>query len=216
MDDSGIKPMEPTSLDRWRHVCSALDLTNSDAVREKLLRSWAGWGRHYHTTAHLTACLREFDTARGLSARPAEVELALWFHDAIYRPYRSDNEIRCAAWATAFMRSHGASIDATTRVRDLVLATQHNTGDMTGDCALVTDVDLSILGQSQVAYDEFERNVRREFWWVPKKRYARARTRVLRSFLSRPTLYFWPSFRDRCETAARDNLERAIATLTRE
>src|SRR5262249_13851841 len=133
---------------------------------------WRSWGRHYHTLEHLAACLRELDEASGLARAPAEVELALWFHDAIYRSYRSDNETRSADWAERFLKHHGANADAAGRVREYVLVTRHAIEPAPGDAALVVDIDLSILGQAESVYAEFERNVRREYWWVRWRRYA--------------------------------------------
>ena len=202
-----------TSLARWRAACATLNVGACDREHRKLLRAWRGWGRHYHTVEHLAACLRELDGVRTHAQHPAEIELALWFHDAVYRTYRRDNELRSAEWAVQFLTAQGASADVVSRVRQLVLATAHLAEALTGDAALVVDIDLSILGQPQSVYDQFERNVRREYWWVPKHRYVTARSGILQSFLTRPAIYHWPQFRERYEAAARENLERAIRSL---
>jgi len=205
--------MEPIPLERWQRACHAVGVRDGDREYRRLLRGWRTWGRRYHTLQHLAACLRELDQHVPLAQAPAEVELALWFHDAIYRTYRSDNEARSAAWATRFLQDHGANAGTVERVREHVLATQHAAAPAAGDTALVIDIDLSILGQPQSVYDAFERNVRREYWWVRRRRFAAARSAILESFLRRPTIYHWPQFRDHYETAARRNLERAIKRL---
>src|SRR5438093_11454011 len=109
--------MDSVSPDRWRQTCHAVGVGDCDSEYKKVVSSWRSWGRHYHTLGHLAACLRQFDDARSLARAPAEVELALWFHDAIYRTYRNDNEARSAAWAAQFLGSHGAAPEATDRVR---------------------------------------------------------------------------------------------------
>jgi predicted metal-dependent HD superfamily phosphohydrolase len=201
------------SFDRWRAVCQAIGIRNGDPEYARLLSAWTSFGRRYHTLEHLAACLLEFDRARSLAQWPADVEFALWFHDAIYRTYRKDNELRSAEWAARVLKEHDAAADAITNVRELVMATAHLAVTLNGDAALVVDIDLSILGTPPAVYDEFERNVRKEYWWVPRRGFARARCAILRSFLERPTIYHWPAFQERYEAAARANLERAIGTL---
>ena len=51
----------------------------------------------YHTTRHLEECFAELAAVRADATRPAEVELALWCHDAIYDTARHDNEQRARA-----------------------------------------------------------------------------------------------------------------------
>jgi predicted metal-dependent HD superfamily phosphohydrolase len=81
------------------------------------------------------------------------------------------------------------------------------------DARLVVDIDLSILGQDELVYDQFERSVREEYKWVPWFLYRRKRTEILRGFLDRESIYATEPFRQRYETAARTNLERAIRAL---
>lgn len=151
--------------------------------------------------------------AKDLAEHPEEIEVALWFHDAVYRTFRKDNELQSAVWANDFLEANGAKRDCADRVRALVMATAHLDAEVAGDAALTVDIDLSILGASAAVYDEFEVNVRKEYWWVPARRYASARTNILRTFLSRRTIYHTTRFRDRYEAAARVNMERAIRAL---
>lgn len=202
-----------TGLDRWHAACAALGVTRSENEHQKLLRAWNGWGRHYHTVAHLEACLHELVFAQEIAERRAEVEVALWYHDAVYRTFRKDNEAQSAAWAVEFLSENGAKPDVVERVRALILATAHLDGEVTGDAALVVDIDLMILGTPQPVYDEFEKNVRKEYWWVPARRYAVARTNILKTFLARPAVFNTQRFRERYEANARVNLQRAVDAL---
>jgi len=202
------------SLERWSRLCTAAELTDADAEFAWLKRAWRSFGRRYHTLAHLAACLWEFDGARQLAQAPEEVELALWFHDAVYRTWRKDNEQRSAERASRFLLGSGGDSRMAARVHQMILATAHVADPRGSDAALVVDIDLSVLGQSATVYDEFERNVRREYWWVPRRRFVEARCAILRSFLARPHIFHWPELRARYESAARANIERALRTLT--
>src|SRR6188508_2389895 len=53
--------------------------------------------RHYHNPRHISECLAEYDSSRHLAVQPVAVELAIWFHDAIYDTHAADNEEQ-SAW----------------------------------------------------------------------------------------------------------------------
>lgn len=177
----------------------------------RVRRAWNGMGRHYHTLTHLDACLREFDGVRELATRPAEVELALWLHDAVYRSWRRDNEEQSAALAADLFRA--ASIECVERIRYMILDTQHRDEELGGDNSLVVDVDLSILGQPADVYGGFERAIRREYWWVPRARYVAGRATVLERFLARSSIYQHDLFYQRYESRARENVAAELARL---
>lgn len=174
-------------------------------------RAWRGMSRHYHTLSHLEACLRELDAARELAVRPAEVELALWFHDAVYRSWRRDNEAQSATLAARLLRA--APIETVERIRQSILATVHRDEEFAGDTALVVDIDLSILGTEPEIYAQFERAIRREYWWVPRSRYVAGRGKVLAGFLERATIYQHDTFYKRYEAQARVNIAAALKQL---
>lgn len=201
------------SLQRWQAACEAIGARGDASLYRQLISAYRSRSRHYHTVTHLEACLRELESARAQLAEPAMVELALWFHDAIYRTFRRDNEERSAQWAQEALAKAGATPEAAARVGSYVLATKHGDASLAGDTAYVVDIDLAILGEAEPIYDEFEQQVRREYWWVGRKRFARNRIQLLNSFLSRASIYSTPHFRDRCEKPARNNIARAIKQL---
>jgi predicted metal-dependent HD superfamily phosphohydrolase len=192
---------------------SALGIGNEAECFNSLLAAYSKEYRHYHSTSHIEHCLRELDTAASLAQESAEVELALWFHDAIYDPHSSNNEERSADWACELLMRHQAGAERVGRVRDHILATRHEAVARHPDSRLVVDIDLSILGADEAAYAQFEVNVRKEYRWVPSILFRRKRAEILESFLARPRLYSTDLFYERYESRARRNLASAIATL---
>lgn len=196
---------------RWSRACIDVGVAPHESDYRRVRRGWNGMGRHYHTLSHLEDCLRELDECRGLAVRPEEVELALWFHDAVYRTWRKDNEAQSAALAVRVLRA--APQESVSRIRQSILATMHREEPFAGDTALVVDIDLSILGASPEVYARFERAIRREYWWIPRARYVAARGRILASFLGRAAIYQHDAFYEKYETRARENLGAALRQL---
>src|SRR6185369_8345285 len=106
-----------------------------DALQHSWERAWRGLGahpeaglfdalvaayrephRHYHTVQHLAECLAQLEPALDLAEQAGEVELALWFHDAVYELTRRDNEARSAEWAAAAARAAGVPAASAERV----------------------------------------------------------------------------------------------------
>lgn len=161
--------------------------------------------RRYHTLQHLAECFAAFDEIADLAEHPADVELALWFHDAIYDTRRSDNEQRSAEWAQ--------SATGNSRVYALIMSTRHEAVPQGTDEKVLVDVDLWILGTPQERFDEYERQVREEYGWVPGPIYRRKRREILQGFLARATIYGTERFIQRHEPQARANLVRSLARL---
>lgn len=168
---------------------------------------------------HLGECLDHLAAARGEAAHPDEVELALWFHDAVYEIGRGDNEERSADWARAALLDGGAPADVADRVHALVMATRHgqqaaSDADLDPrDKALLLDIDLSILGAPPARFDEYEQQIAQEYASVPEHVRRPRRKAILEGFLRRERLYETAHFHARCEAQARDNLARSIARL---
>ncbi|NML46309.1 N-methyl-D-aspartate receptor NMDAR2C subunit [Ramlibacter sp. G-1-2-2] len=199
----------------WQRLWGELGAQEiSGGLLNQLVAAYSEQQRHYHTLEHLRGCLAHFDAAGSLARHPAEVELALWFHDAVYEPQRKDNEERSAQWAHDSVRAAGCAPEVADRVRDLVLATKaHQAAGDDPDAALLLDIDLAILGASAARFDEYERQIRAEYAHVPEDEFRARRTQVLRSFLDRPRIFVTSAYHDALEQRARDNLRRSLASL---
>jgi predicted metal-dependent HD superfamily phosphohydrolase len=204
-----------TDVERWHALWSGFGASEAYdlEVWDELQRCYAEFYRVYHTLDHIRDCLRQFDAARHLAERPAEVECALWFHDAIYDPRRSDNEARSARWAVEALRHAGAPAPVQERVERLILATRHDATATGGDAPLVADIDLSILGRSPAEFDRYEGQIRQEYAWLPEDAFGQARSALLQSLLAQARIYQTHYFYERYEVQARSNLARSLQRL---
>ena len=198
---------------RWSQAWNDLGISAPDAVLVDLCARYSELHRAYHTLRHLEECFAAFDGVRSQCDHPGEVELAIWFHDAVYDTRASDNEATSARLASSVLASGGVPPAARERVHDLVLVTRHDEPPATGDGRLLADVDLSILGSSPARFDEYETQVRFEYSWVAEDAFRETRRRMLAKLLDRPTVYYTSHFQDLLERRARENLERSLARL---
>jgi len=199
--------------DRWEAVWQKLYALAPNDVFDELIRAYSSPDRFYHNLAHIQDCLSVFDQAKFLAVGPEEVELAIWFHDAVYHTRRNDNEQKSAAWARSVIRQAGLSTDIADRVSHSILATRHNMEVIDADAQLLVDIDLSILGREADVFWAYEENIRREYAWVSDSQFRQKRVEILRGFLDRQYIYCHEKYREMFEESARLNLKQAIERL---
>jgi predicted metal-dependent HD superfamily phosphohydrolase len=199
--------------ERWLRLCQSAGIGGDPASwYGTLTQAYAEPQRHYHNGQHIAECLAEFDGAKQLAQDPIAVELAIWFHDAVYDPRASVNEERSAAMAVGFLET-GGQPKLAGRVCQLVLATKTHNSEAGPDAELLVDVDLSIFGRSEHRFSEYESQIREEYRWVPEEVYRSKRAEILQGFLGRKRIYTTEWFALRYETTARRNLENSIRRL---
>jgi predicted metal-dependent HD superfamily phosphohydrolase len=204
-----------TGLASWRRTWHELGAAGADeALYGRLIACWSEPHRRYHTLAHLGECLALVGAVRSRTQRPAEIEAALWFHDAFYDPRRTDNEDLSAQWARTSVSQAGLPREVADRIHALVMATQH--GDRIaeeGDAQWIVDVDLAILGAQRRRFEQSDRQIRAEYAHLSDEEFRQGRRRILSGFLARPRIYATEHFHLALERRARENLRRAIARL---
>jgi len=208
---------------RWSTFAASIGarVDAAAAVFSDLERRYGDPDRLYHTLAHVADCLAELDAAPGLCDRPDAVELALWFHDAVYDPRAEDNEVRSAALLRGAAPRLVIDAGLAALAAALVMATAHLAGAADAapagpaphDAAAIRDIDLAIFGAPRDRFDAYEAAVRREYAFLPESDWRRGRSRVLGMFLDLPRIYVTDTFHDRLEARARRNLAGALSRL---
>jgi predicted metal-dependent HD superfamily phosphohydrolase len=194
----------------WRDVGAKDDgLT----VYQELVSRYSEPHRHYHNLQHIAECFGEFDAAPDLVQQTLGVELAIWFHDAIYDTHTLDNEQKSAQLAKRRISEAQGSEELSKAVVTLVMATKTHDPSLHPDAPLLVDVDLSILGQPGERFWEYEAQIRREYDWVPDRIFAAKRAEILEQFLARERIYSTKQFFDQYEKQARVNLQASVQNL---
>lgn len=202
----------PLSALRFERAWRALGATHAEAF-DVLARRYAEPHRAYHTTEHIAECLAWLDQVDLAPERRAVLEVAVFFHDAVYQPGAPDNEAQSAALLGACAVAAGIPAEVAAHIASLVVSTAQHDGAC-ADAVLLADIDLAILGAAPDRYARFERDVRREYAVFPDAAYRLGRSAVLAGLLAREPLYRTPFLALRLAVRARHNLSASLARLS--
>ncbi len=196
----------------------ALPLDLPQEQLDALQAAYAAPPRAYHNFQHVQEVLRHYhEVAAGPGWRqPAEVGLAVLYHDAIYEAGRRDNESRSAQLAVAHVERWWptSGIDASRVVELIELTARHGSlqpTDVDDEAALFLDCDMAILGAEPALFDAYDRGITAEYrGHVPAWLFKLNRRRFLKALLARPRIYLSDFFHQRYDVQARRNLRRAV------
>ncbi|WP_375436784.1 hypothetical protein [uncultured Hymenobacter sp.] len=200
---------------QWHPLTTPLlpDEKRREAAFQQLVAAYSASGRHYHTLRHVQVLLDAVQADAATLHDVEVVQLAVWFHDAVYNPLRDDNETRSAELASAFLAETVLAQSRQQRVVLLIERTKDHTQaqpDDDTDLQLFLDADLGILGAPEIEYWQYAQQVRQEYGLVPDFLYQRGRRRVLEKLLTMPALYRTAVYRTRLDAAARQNLQAEL------
>ena len=205
--------MKTRFIELWKRMGAQ---GNLDSEFDKLRDEYFETHRFYHNIDHIRNCLVDFDSAKHLANTSDLVELAIWYHDVVYDTRAKDNEEKSAQLLYAACLTAKLPEELAKRAAVLVLATKHNLTPGNIDSKLLVDVDLAILGKPTREFDEYEKNIRKEYSWVSEDDFRKGRSGILKIFLQRAennTLYLTDFFKDKYGTQARINLQKSIEAL---
>jgi len=198
-------------VDLWQRASMPGVATDPDAIWHELAHHYSEPDRYYHTKQHLAFCLQQLDLAGERIPHPAQVEMAIWFHDVIYRSGQRDNEQRSAEWfrhrATGIMPA-----DFIASVLHLIKATTHLEQVDALEKKFICDIDLASFGCS---WEHFVRNseaVRAEYA-LPDEAFYPGERRFLSTLLQRPRIFLTDFFHQLYEQQARSNIARFIELI---
>jgi len=156
---------------------------------------------------YAASCYKDTAICNLLSSHLIWVELAIFYHDAIYFPAEKDNEKRSADWAEHDLKAICVPEEYIQEVTKLILATKHDVYPNGSETEkMMVDIDLSILGQDQKIFDSYCVRIREEYCHIDDYWYTKGRMSFLEKILSRLSIYQSELFFNKYEQIARENL----------
>ncbi|WP_394124811.1 HD domain-containing protein [Psychrobacter nivimaris] len=208
-----------------KYFAQHLSAMTSDISPKQIDRLWQDivmrYGepqRAYHTLNHIQQLLVEFENIKQVLSEPHIIALALYYHDVIYDPTRSDNELQSAEFATDALGPY-LSQEQRQQIHAVIMMTANHQldtlvdSDKYNDAAYLLDMDLSILGAQWSAYEQYAKAIRQEYAHVADDDYRDGRTAVLQGLLAHPKLYLTDHYYNQLETQARDNIKHELTLL---
>lgn len=185
-----VSRLEAAERECWLKAWQGIGAMGSgEDVLAELVGRYSEPHRAYHNLTHIRDCLQQLELVTSIIERTAEVEIAVWFHDAIYDSRRNDNEEQSARWAEQVLQAAEVPLETIIRIAEMIQLTAHQTvSDLeasSSDAAVLCDADLAILGAEPGRFDRYDRQIRDEYAWVPEPVYRQKRGEVLAKFLGR-------------------------------
>lgn len=172
--------------------------------------------RHYHNLSHIESV---FDRAHVIlsNTKPCPVNalyLAITYHDIVYEPGASYNEMGSAAYAAADLGANEEHPNWTLigEVMRLIRLTEyHETDDLDLIGQILIDADLHSLSDEPDKYEENSIRLRKEFKRFSDTEWRVGRIFFLKKMLERDQIYYLGDVDQ--EIRARFNMEHELRNL---
>ncbi len=189
------------------------DTADINGTFDELSKLYSSPKRYYHDITHITNLLKLWENNKNKLGDEEIVYLVIWFHDAIYDSWKSDNEELSAEMAKEFLIKINYPIYKIDKIVQYILATKTHESNGDPDLNFFLDFDLSILGADETIYDIYAQQIRDEFSFYPNFLYNRGRRKVLNAILEKKSIYKTDEFRALLENQARLNIQRELDSL---
>lgn len=182
---------------------------------EEILKQYSRKKRHYHNLSHIQNMLSQAEDFKNNIKDFDALLFAIWYHDIIYKSTKKNNEEESAFFAQKRLKSLNFEEKRLENIQKLIISTKKHQIllEENEDNDYLLDFDLSILGSDWETYQNYIRQIRKEYKIYPDFMYKPGRKKVLQHFLERETLYFTGHYKNRLESQARENISKEIKLL---
>ena len=200
---------------RWHAAVAAVkpDAALAESCLQEIITEYSRPARHYHTLAHIEHLLQLSHQYAHELENHSLVDLAIFYHDIVYKGPGSSNEHKSAILAKKRLRQ---LLVPETVIEEVVLfieATKTHEPVETKhfqDLCYFLDFDMSTLAAAWSEYSTYIKNIRAEYKFYPDFLYNPGRAGFLKQTLAKEHFFHTQAFRA-LEPTARQNMERELS-----
>jgi predicted metal-dependent HD superfamily phosphohydrolase len=189
------------------------DKALTEAYWSEIEKAYASNSRHYHNLNHLDFLVHKLAEVQIHLSDWDTVIFSIVYHDVVYHVLKKNNEEKSAALANRRLNEIGYPKEKIDLCIEMILATKRHSLHNNPDINFFTDADLAILGAVEATYQEYVRNVRKEYSIYPDLIYNPGRKNVLNYFLGMEKIFKTETFFLKYEKQARINLKTELLQL---
>ncbi len=212
-----IAPIVSKVLVDHSHICmynkDMSIVAETQPVLDELRIVYEHPSRAYHNLDHIHNMLKKLTESEKLAEHPHRIILAIWFHNAIYNPARTDNEVKSAEFWIRKMTPYLLE-EPLKWGKMAILATINHFPNPDPDIQLLLDLDLASLGASWEVFQENSEQIRQEYIHVSNDDFRKGRKVFLEKMLKRPRLFGTEHWHNLLEKQARNNMEKTLEEFT--
>lgn len=183
-----------------------------------VIESYGNNDRYYHNLEHLVHCIQELqDFKIRNNTENLDMQalfLAILGHDMVYKKERND-ELMSAHDSLQYLGYN----ETTQKVHEIIMATAHfdknGKNVLSEEEKIMCSLDLAILAQPSFMYEEYTKNVRKEYAKFDEVSYLNGRKKVVETFLQMPQIYK-SSFFNHYEEDAKTNLQNELKAIEKQ
>jgi predicted metal-dependent HD superfamily phosphohydrolase len=189
------------------------DIALIDKLWHEIEQAYSGPERYYHTLEHIKNVLEQLLLVKDNINDWDTVLFSLFYHDVVYKASRSDNEEQSAVLAEERMNQLSVAKEKILQCKKQILATKSHVQQAEKDINYFTDADLAVLGQEWNVYEQYFKQVRKEYAIYPDFLYNPGRKKVLNHFLQMQRIFKTDYFFETLEIQAKSNLQGELKFL---
>jgi predicted metal-dependent HD superfamily phosphohydrolase len=192
-------------------IRSKISIEYSEELFKKILDKYNGKKRHYHNLTHIYNMCLSFEKHKDNIDRKDDILYAIFFHDIIYRAISKNNELNSAIFMKKYLSDH-LSDNSINFIYDAILSTKEHLLNENSDINYLLDLDVEILGQEWDTYNNYRKNIRKEFSIYPNFMYNKGRLDALSGFIDY-NIFKNDEFIELYEYSSLENIKKEIELI---